>query len=82
MERFEVVVVDHNHHVKWASYPWYSSLLVCDLKAQGILSGTVSVFSEKVSDDYIVKAGDRLECTQPLAMDPKAARRSRLKESN
>lgn len=81
MGRFEVVFVDQNHGVQWVSYPWREHLTVGQLIEQGDLLEPVSVYAEFVGHDYVVKVNDRLECTQPLAMDPKAARRNRLKES-
>lgn len=37
----------------------------------------VGIFSEPVSLDTVLQAGDRVEIYRPLAMDPKEARRRR-----
>ncbi len=45
------------------------------LRGQAISSMTVGVFSQKVSIDYLLREGDRLEIYRPLTADPKEVRR-------
>ena len=40
-------------------------------------SNPIGIFGEAVSDDTVLKAGDRLEFYRPLAADPKELRRRR-----
>ncbi len=41
----------------------------------------IGIFGEPCERDQILRNGDRLELYRPLAVDPKAARRARAKET-
>ena len=44
-----------------------------------VVDYAVGVFSVKVSQDYLLQPGDRLEIYRSLTLDPKAKRRQRAK---
>lgn len=44
-------------------------------------SANVGIYSRKVALDALVHAGDRIEIYRPLQIDPKEARRLRVKRS-
>ncbi len=46
------------------------------------LTAPLGIFSERVSDDYVVKAGDRVEIYRPLQQDPKELRRQRAQSGS
>ncbi len=79
MEKFEIAQVDSQHQIQWCSYEWRADLTIADLIAAGLCaSGPVGVYGKCVDLSYKINPGDRIECYQPLAADPKAARRARL----
>ena len=46
-----------------------------DLKGGGIDALTIGVYTEKVTMDYLLEEGDRVEIYRPLTADPKQVRR-------
>lgn len=49
---------------------------VCDrLKNVNTQELQLGIYAEKVSDDYLLQEGDRLEIYRPLSADPKEVRR-------
>ena len=54
-----------------------------DFERAGVCAQTAAlgVYSRRVSDDYIVAEGDRLEVYRPLAQNPMDLRRRRAKQS-
>ncbi len=52
-------------------------LPVGSLEATFLASAPVGIFGESCSRERRLQAGDRVEVYQPLAVDPKAARRAR-----
>lgn len=46
-----------------------------------LLSVPIGVYGEKVSEDYVLLPGDRLELYRPLLIDPMEARRRRAAQS-
>lgn len=50
----------------------------------GIAAGPVAIgiFGKVVTPQYLLQEGDRVEIYRPLAVDPRAARRARVKRSS
>ena len=49
------------------------------LRAAGFQAGAVGIFGKRVGLDHALVEGDRVEIYRPLAIDPKEARRRRVK---
>lgn len=47
-----------------------------------LMNTTVAIFSEQVTLNTLVSAGDRIEICRPLLLDPKEARRVRAKKTS
>jgi uncharacterized protein len=52
-----------------------------DLRGLDLAAAAVGIFGVAVRRDRLLERGDRLEIYRPLAADPKAARRARVKEA-
>jgi hypothetical protein len=43
-------------------------------------AGPIGIYGERVRDEHVLKAGDRVELYRPLPVDPREARRARVEE--
>ena len=51
--------------------------IAAEFPALDIASLALGIYSQLVSDDYVLAEGDRVELYRPLLLDPKEARRQR-----
>jgi putative ubiquitin-RnfH superfamily antitoxin RatB of RatAB toxin-antitoxin module len=56
-----------------------ASGILAELPA-GFVPAGLGIFGQRVAADSRLRAGDRVELYRPLAMDPKEARRQRVKK--
>jgi uncharacterized protein len=52
-----------------------------DFSGVDLSQAAVGIFGRPAGREQMLKAGDRIELYRPLAIDPKAARRARAKQS-
>lgn len=45
-----------------------------------VSAGPIGIYGERVRDERVLQAGDRVELYRPLPVDPREARRARVEE--